>query len=101
MLSAGAADIYYETPALTDTDPPAIRPSTIRKVQLSKILADKTLLKHAVQPVAAIRGSGEADSTSTNMARYSALSKLATATALITSSAETSICSAWFPEPKV
>jgi hypothetical protein len=56
VLSAGGSDIYYETPALTDTDPPTIRPSMKRKVQLSKILIDKTLIRRAVKPVAEIRG---------------------------------------------
>lgn len=56
VLSAGANDIYYETPALTDEDPPAVRPSMTRKVQLSKILKDKALLTRTVRPLADIRG---------------------------------------------
>lgn len=56
VLSAGAGDIYYETPALTDDEPPKIRPSMKRRVQLSKVLGNKVLLKQAVQPIANIRG---------------------------------------------
>lgn len=32
VLAAGGSDIYYETPALTDDDPPRRRPSMTRKV---------------------------------------------------------------------
>jgi len=56
VLAAGAGDIYYETPALTDSDPPEVRPSMTRKVQLSKVLVDKALVAHALQPVAGVRG---------------------------------------------
>jgi hypothetical protein len=56
VLAAGGGDIYYETPALTETDPPTIRPSVTRKAQLSKILQDKPLVARAVQPVASLRG---------------------------------------------
>lgn len=56
VLAAGGGDIYYETPALTDTDPPAIRPSMTRKVQLSKLFADKSLVARAVGGVASVRG---------------------------------------------
>lgn len=56
VLAAGAGDIYYKTPALTDTDPPAIRPMTTRKVKLSKVLSDKSSLARAVKPIANIRG---------------------------------------------
>jgi hypothetical protein len=56
VLAAGAGDIYYETPALTDTDPPEIRPLITRRAQLSKILRDKSLVARAVQPVASVRG---------------------------------------------
>jgi hypothetical protein len=56
VLAAGAQDIYYETPALTDTDPPTLRPSMTRRVQLSKILADRAQTARAVAPIASIRG---------------------------------------------
>jgi len=56
VLAAGGADIYYETPALTDDDPPAIRPSMTRRVQLSKILKDKDKLAYAIRPIANLRG---------------------------------------------
>lgn len=56
VLAAGGGDIYYETPALTDADPPAVRPNMTRRVQLSKILGDKTAVRRMVQPVASIRG---------------------------------------------
>ena len=56
VLAAGGGDIYYETPALTDEDPPAIRPSMTRRVKLSRVLKDNLAVKRAVQPVAGIRG---------------------------------------------
>jgi hypothetical protein len=56
VLAAGAADIYYETPALTEADPPAVRPRMTRKVLLSKILGNRAAIAHAVRPVSAQRG---------------------------------------------
>ncbi|SPF49802.1 hypothetical protein SBDP1_830026 [Syntrophobacter sp. SbD1] len=56
VLAAGGCDIYYETPALTDDDPPQIRPSMTRKVKLSKVLGDKHLVARAVRPIANLRG---------------------------------------------
>jgi hypothetical protein len=56
VLAAGGGDIYYETPALADTDPPEVRPMVKRKVQLSKILNDKQMVAHAINPIANIRG---------------------------------------------
>jgi hypothetical protein len=56
VLAAGGGDIYYETPALTEDDPPAIRPMTTRKVQLSKVVGDKARVRSATGPISAIRG---------------------------------------------
>lgn len=56
VLSAGGSDIYYQTPALTEDDPPRIRPSMTRRVQLSKVLGNRTLIRQAVAPVAGVRG---------------------------------------------
>lgn len=56
VLAAGAGDIYYETPALTDDDPPALRPGVTKKVQLSKILGDRSKVACAVRPIAGQRG---------------------------------------------
>jgi hypothetical protein len=56
VLAAGGGDIYYETPALTDDDPPAVRPFMKRKVQLSKILGDKSQARKAAGTIADIRG---------------------------------------------
>ena len=56
VLAAGGGDIYYETPALTEADPPEIRPSMTRKVQLSKVIGNKSLLPSALAPISAIRG---------------------------------------------
>jgi hypothetical protein len=56
VLAAGGGDIYCETPALTDEDPPTIRPSMTRRFQLSKIVGDKSLLQKAVGPIASVRG---------------------------------------------
>jgi len=56
VLAAGGGDIYYESPALTDDDPPAVRPFMTRRVQLSKILGDKASVAKAVRPVANQRG---------------------------------------------
>jgi hypothetical protein len=56
VLAAGGGDIYYETPALTDEDPPRVRASVTRRVALSRLLRDKVLVGRAVQPIAEIRG---------------------------------------------
>lgn len=56
VLAAGGRDIYFETPALTDDDPPAVRPMMTRKVQLSKVIRDQEKLAKAVRPIASIRG---------------------------------------------
>jgi hypothetical protein len=56
VLAAGGADIYYETPALTDTDPPEVRPNMTRKILLSKVIKDASGVARAVRPIAAIRG---------------------------------------------
>ena len=56
VLAAGGGDIYYETPALTDTDPPAVRPRMTRKVLLSRVVAEKSAVARAVKPVADLRG---------------------------------------------
>ena len=56
VLAAGASDIYYETPALTDADPPELRPGLIRKVQLTKVLNNRDLVSRAVKAIATVRG---------------------------------------------
>jgi hypothetical protein len=56
VLKAGGVDIHYETPALTDDDPPAVRPMVTRQVHLSKLTGDKNLAKRAAAPVSAVRG---------------------------------------------
>lgn len=56
VLSAGGGDIYHESPALTDDNPPAIRPSMTRRVQLSKVLGDRPLVERAVRPITSVRG---------------------------------------------
>jgi hypothetical protein len=43
VLSPGGADIYYETPVLTDDHPPTVRPSVTRRVLLSKVLQNKCM----------------------------------------------------------
>ena len=56
VLAAGGGDIYYETPALTDDDPPRVRPFMTRKVELLKVLLDRAAVAEAVRPVADVRG---------------------------------------------
>lgn len=56
VLAAGAADVYYESPSLTDDDPPAVRPRVTRKVYLSKVVPDKAAVARAIAPVSAVRG---------------------------------------------
>jgi hypothetical protein len=56
VLAAGGSDIYYETPALTDSDPPAVRPRMTSRVQLSRILGDGGTVTRATRPVSDIRG---------------------------------------------
>lgn len=57
VLAAGGKDIYYETPALTDEDPPRVRPRMTRRVQLSRILRNPEALFRAVKPMRAQRES--------------------------------------------
>ena len=56
VLAAGGNDIYYETPALTEADPPAVRPNMTRQVRLSRVLADRGGLARATKLVSDLRG---------------------------------------------
>ena len=58
VLAAGGSDIYYETPALTESDPPAVRPHTKRRVMLSKVLRDARAAGDAARKISAIRSHG-------------------------------------------
>ncbi len=55
-LAAGGKDIYYESPALTDTDPPDIRQRVTQKIHLSKVQQDKSVVTMALKPVLDVRG---------------------------------------------
>jgi len=56
VLAAGGNDIYYETPALTDTTPPTVRTNMTRRVQLSKVVGDRGAVSRATKPIADLRG---------------------------------------------
>ncbi|HPW21246.1 MAG TPA: hypothetical protein PLE61_10595 [Vicinamibacterales bacterium] len=56
VLAAGAGDIYYKTPALTEADPPTVRAGMTRKVQLTKVLHNRQALPSVIQLVARVRG---------------------------------------------
>ena len=56
VLAANGNDIYYETPALTDADPPTVRANMTRRVQLSKILKDAQVVARATRPLSAVKG---------------------------------------------
>jgi len=56
VLAAGGQDIFYKTPALTDADPPQVRPNGIRKVKLSKVLGDRSRVAQATKLIADVRG---------------------------------------------
>lgn len=56
VLAAGGQDIYYESAALTEDDPPQVRPNMTRKVMLSKVLRDSDRVKAAVRPIHEVRG---------------------------------------------
>ncbi|MGE4067443.1 MAG: hypothetical protein AB7H88_11760 [Vicinamibacterales bacterium] len=56
VLAAGAGDIYYEMPALTDSEPPEVRPNTTRRVQLTKVVAPSPSVQRNIKSVAALRG---------------------------------------------
>lgn len=56
VLAAGGSDIYFESPALTDSNPPMVRVGVTRKVVLSKVLRDRELVTRAVRPIADVRG---------------------------------------------
>ena len=49
VLSAGGADICYETPALSDDHPPTVRPSVTDRVLLSEVLPNKCIASEASQ----------------------------------------------------
>ncbi len=55
-LAAGGNDIYYETPALTDEDPPTARRGVIKKVMLSAVLNNKNAVARSVETIYNIRG---------------------------------------------
>ena len=55
-LAAGGNDIYYETPALTETNPPAVRPGGTQRRYLSRFVSDRSALARATKPIADIRG---------------------------------------------
>ena len=56
VLKAGAGDIHYETPALTDEEPPRVRTRVTRQVRLSRVLAGQEALARAIAPVRHERG---------------------------------------------
>jgi len=55
VLAAGGSDVYFETPALTDTDPPEVRERMTRRVMLSKVLRDTRAAAETARKVSAIR----------------------------------------------
>ena len=55
VLAAGGADIYYETPALTDGEPKAVRLGVTRKVKLSSV-RDTSAVAQAANVVLNVRG---------------------------------------------
>jgi hypothetical protein len=55
VLAAGARDVYYETPALTDSDPPQVRPNMTQRVMLSRVLRDTQAAGRTAASVAAVR----------------------------------------------
>jgi hypothetical protein len=55
VLAAGAQDVYYESPALTDGEPARVRPNMTRRVMLSKVLRDTRAAAETARTVAAIR----------------------------------------------
>ena len=56
VLAAGGKDIYFETPAVTSSTPPELREGITKKVQLSKVLKDKSLVSKATTPISNVRG---------------------------------------------
>lgn len=56
VLAAGGQDIYFESPALTDDDPPRVRPNVTRHVTLSSVLKNPDLVRKATAPICRYRG---------------------------------------------
>ena len=56
VLAAGGTDVYFESPALTDDDPPAIRENVVRKVKLSSVLGSKPQAASAAATIGKLRG---------------------------------------------
>lgn len=55
VLAAGGSDIYYESPALTDDDPPQIRPLVTRQVFLSRVRGAQ-VAREAARPILEVKG---------------------------------------------
>jgi hypothetical protein len=56
VLAASGNDIYFETPAVTSSTPPELREGVTKKVKLSKVLNDGSLVAQATKPIATVRG---------------------------------------------
>jgi hypothetical protein len=58
VLAAAGNDIYYKVPALTDTDPPAVRPNMTRQVHLSKAIGSTIEAAQTARTISAVRVAG-------------------------------------------
>jgi hypothetical protein len=56
VLAAGGCDIYYERPALTEDDPPSVRPMMTQRIQLSRVLENREAVSRTTRPLEQIRG---------------------------------------------
>lgn len=101
VLAAGGKDIYFESPALTNTTPAEVRHGVTRKVQLSKVLKDRSLLASALQPICSVKGQqGGRFYVNEHLAIFTPIDK-GDGNGLTYTYCGQVDPNAWFPEPKI
>jgi hypothetical protein len=101
VLAAGGKDIYFETPALTNTIPAKVRQGVTRKVQLSKVLKDRSLLASALSPICSFKGQqGGRFYVNEHLAIFTPIDKGEGNGLTYTYCGQVDLI-AWFPEPKI
>jgi hypothetical protein len=101
VLAAGGKDIYFESPALTNTTPAELRKGVTRKIQLSKVLKDNKLLTQALQSVCNFKGQqGGRFYVNEHHAIFTPIDKGDGNGLTYTYCGQINL-NAWFPEPKI
>ena len=101
VLTAGGSDIYYKTPALTNEDPPSIRPRSTQTVRLSRFIKSQAVMNRVVGPIRKIRGqSGGRFYVNENQAIFTPVSERHFEGISYIYCGQIDL-SEWFPEPRV